>query len=164
MDYNSVSKYGNTAPGEDFAEATIVYFRTEGGTVGNQRSRFPNRFRILDEIMKMEGISQKKRSLEEFVDYAIYVMSRTGIFLIIGLISATDNGHHQLIETPLITNFSCSMTNRMRHQQKRMIWVKTIHSLKPQFGISLGGDDETIFFSPIIFALLPRLGGFRQFP
>ena len=99
MDYNSVSKYGNTAPGEDFAEATIVYFRTEGGTVGNQRSRFPNRFRILDEIMKMEGISQKKRSLEEFVDYAIYVMSRTGISLLT-IVLANASGHQELKEIP----------------------------------------------------------------
>ena len=30
----------------------MVYLRTKGGTVGNQRLRFPNRFKILDEIMQ----------------------------------------------------------------------------------------------------------------
>ena len=37
----------------------MVYLITEGGIVRNQRSRLPNRFKILDEIMKMEDISQK---------------------------------------------------------------------------------------------------------
>lgn len=58
-DQNSVSKYGDTNVGEDFAEAMSVYLTEDGDfSWKGSRKKFPNRFRIIDEIMGMA--SQRK--------------------------------------------------------------------------------------------------------
>ena len=56
VDNTMVSSYGQTDTKEDFAEAMMVYLATEGGTqdILHQRGTFFHRFKILDEILKVD--------------------------------------------------------------------------------------------------------------
>ena len=61
-DDTSISKYGDTDPEENFAEAMRVYIQTDGGTKNPQAVKgFANRFKILDKLMKQS--MQKRASL-----------------------------------------------------------------------------------------------------
>ncbi len=52
LDGNSVSAYGDTNIGEDFAEAVKIYLLTDGGSIHPElgRTKHPNRFRFLDSL------------------------------------------------------------------------------------------------------------------
>ena len=65
-DNRRVSLYGNTNSAEDFAEAMRVYVQTDGGSKNPRLlRRLANRFKILDEIMKMD-VDTRKEIVEEF--------------------------------------------------------------------------------------------------
>ena len=65
-DGKKVSSYGNTNIEEDFVEAMRVYVQTDGGSKNPRLlRRLANRFKILDEIMKMD-VDTRKEILEEF--------------------------------------------------------------------------------------------------
>ncbi len=59
-----VSAYGRSSSAEDFAEAAMVYFTTEGGlNVPKVRRRFIHRFFILDEILEVDRALLPRLSL-----------------------------------------------------------------------------------------------------
>jgi uncharacterized membrane protein len=57
----SVSKYGDTSPDEDFAEAVALYLGTNGGMqMPSLLAKYPNRFKMLDKVFGVDSMSRQQ--------------------------------------------------------------------------------------------------------
>ena len=71
QDNNSISKYGEKGS-EDFCESLVMYMGTKNTPCEDTvRKLYPNRYKLLDELMELENIPVNRRNKPVFVDTAV---------------------------------------------------------------------------------------------